>query len=122
MLSKGHAMRTRSLLAVVLFIVLSACEGDGAAVKACPDPVSTTSVEMVNFAFEPDCLSVEAGATVSLRNTSNEPHTFTVEDTDVHVNVLRGQSEQANLAGLDPGLYAVTCSFHSMMEATLKVE
>jgi hypothetical protein len=28
---------------------------------------------MVKLTFEPDCLSVDAGATIMLRNTSNTP-------------------------------------------------
>ncbi len=53
-------------------------------------PAPATSVELADFAFRPDCLSADAGATIALENTGDAPHTFTVEGTDVDVNVTPG--------------------------------
>jgi plastocyanin len=117
-------MRIARLALLALVAILPACEGDGAQPKACTDPVAATSVELADFAFRPDCLSVETSTTpmtYTLENTGEAPHTFTVTGTDVDINVDAGTSIEASLSGLEPGTYAVTCTFHPQMEATLTV-
>lgn len=103
-------------------IVLPACDGDGEPPTPCTDPVSATSVELADFVFRPDCLSAEAGAAISLENTGDAPHTFTVEGTDVDFDLDAGDSVEASLSGVAPGRYAVTCTFHPQMDATLTIE
>jgi plastocyanin len=107
------------VLAVV--VLLPACGGDDPPQEPCTDPAPATSVELADFAFRPDCLSADSGSTITLDNSGHAPHTFTVEGTDVDVNVDAGSSGEADLANVDPGTYAVTCTFHPQMEATLTV-
>ncbi len=118
----------RPIILAVQFLLLSplsACNGIDEPPAPCTDPVPTTSVELADFAFRPDCLSADAGATISLDNTGDAPHTFTVEgtdvDVDVDVDVDAGSSGNASLSGVDPGTYAVTCTFHPQMTATIAV-
>jgi plastocyanin len=117
-------MRIARVGLLALVTILPACEGDDAQPKACNEPVATTRVELADFAFRPDCLSVEASTmpmTFALENTGDAPHTFTVTGTDVDINVDPGASVDVSLSGLEPGTYAVTCTFHPQMEATLTV-
>jgi plastocyanin len=113
------------VLALGALLLLTACGGDGATPPPdCIDPVATTEVELADFAFRPDCLSVEASTmpmTFTLENTGDAPHTFTVTGTDVDINVDAGTSVEASLSGVEPGIYAVICTFHPQMEATLTV-
>ena len=106
---------------IAALVLLPACGGDETTPDSCTDPVAASTVELADFAFRPDCLSAEAGATITLENTGDAPHTFTVEGTDVDFDVDAGTSTVASLAGLKPGTYAVTCTFHPQMEATLTV-
>ncbi|HUF60240.1 MAG TPA: cupredoxin domain-containing protein [Actinomycetota bacterium] len=107
---------------LALLLLLTACGGDGAdAPEGCTDPVAATTVELADFAFRPDCLSADAGATITLDNTGDAPHTFTVTGTDVDLDVDAGTAVDARLSGVDPGIYAVTCTYHPQMEATLTV-
>lgn len=112
------------LLVVAMF--LPACGGgsDDSGADECAIPVAVSSVEMtgVGTGYEPDCLSVEAGATITLRNSDQMPHTFTVDGTEVNYNVGGGDSAEADLSSLEPAVYDVTCVFHPSMKATLKVE
>ena len=119
----GTLARMKIVAALVLALValLPACEGDASPPEPCTDPTPATSVELADFAFRPDCLSADSGATITLDNTGDAPHTFTVEGTDVNVNVDAGSSGAADLGTVDPGTYAVTCTFHPQMEATLTV-
>jgi plastocyanin len=106
---------------LALVVLLPACGGEDAPPEPCTDPAPATSVELADFSFRPDCLSADSGATITLDNTGDAPHTFTVEGTDVDVNVDAGSSGDADLATVDPRTYAVTCTFHPQMEATLTV-
>jgi plastocyanin len=107
---------------LALLLLLAACGGDGAEPpEGCTDPVAATTIELADFAFRPDCLSADAGATITLENTGEAPHTFTVTGTDVDFDVDAGTAIEARLAGLEAGTYAVTCTLHPQMEATLTV-
>jgi plastocyanin len=113
-------MKTVPLTAVTLVLLLPNCGGDGPEPK-CADPVATTSVELADFAFRPDCLTMEAGSAVTLENTGDALHTFTVNGTDVDFELDEGTSTEASLSGVEPGTYAVTCTLHPQMTATLTV-
>ena len=115
-------MKIAGLFLLALAALLPACDGDGAPAGPCADPEPATSVELADFAFEPDCLSVDAGATITLENVGDAPHTFTMGGTDVDVKVDPGGSDEVRFEGVDPGTYSVTCTFHPQMEATLTVE
>jgi plastocyanin len=107
------------LLALVL--CLPACEGDDAPAQPCTDPTPAATVELADFAFRPDCLSVDAGGSIALENRGDAPHTFTVRGTDLDVKVDPGGADDISFDGVDPGTYAVTCTFHPQMEATVTV-
>jgi len=110
------------VLALGALLLLSACGGDGAnPPEDCTDPVAATTVELADFAFRPDCLSAEAEATITLDNTGDAPHTFTVEGTDVSFDVPAGDSAEGTLSGVTPGRYEVTCIYHPQMTATLEI-
>jgi plastocyanin len=106
---------------IAALVLLPACGGDATPPEACSDPVDATTVELSDFAFRPNCLSADAGATIALENTGEAPHTFTVEGTDVDFDVDAGSSIEAILTGLESGTYAVTCTLHPQMEATLTI-
>ena len=55
-------------------VLLPACGGDGSAAGAVHGPRRRpTTVELADFAFRPDCLSADAGATITLENTGTPP-------------------------------------------------
>ena len=110
------------LLLLFALIVPFGCSGDAAPPAECADPTSAETVRLDDFAFEPDCLLASSGATIRLENVGEAPHTFTVGGTDVNVEVAAGEIAESSLSGVEPGRYAVTCVYHSQMEATLEVE
>jgi plastocyanin len=114
-------VRIAPVLLLALAAFVPACEGETAPPEPCTDPAPATSVELADFVFRPDCLSADSGATIALDNTGDAPHTFTVEGTDVDVDVDAGSSGEADLSTADPGTYAVTCTFHPQMDATLTI-
>jgi plastocyanin len=114
-------MKIARALLLAIVTLLATCQGEGSPPEACTDPVAATTVELADFEFRPDCLSADAGATITLENTGDALHTFTVTGTDVDFSVDPGTSVEANLAGVGPGTYAVTCTLHPQMEAALTV-
>lgn len=82
---------------------------------------AATSVRAVNFAFDPDELEVASGTELEVRNAAaSTPHTFTVEDTPIDVE-LGGNESQTVTIDLDPGSYGFVCRFHPQMTGTLNV-
>ena len=73
-------------------LLLAGCGGDGGGAGVCANPVEAETVVLSDFAFRPDCLQAEEGAQISLRNTGEAPHTFTIEGTTVDFNLPAGTS------------------------------
>jgi plastocyanin len=113
--------RARVLL-LGLAALLPACGGGGGGgASVCATPIEAQTVVLSDFAYRPDCLRASEGAQIRLRNTGEAPHTFTIEGTIVDANLPAGTSTDVSLAGVEPGRYTVTCTFHPQMEATLTV-
>jgi plastocyanin len=112
----------RAVLCLILLTAAAApaCSGEAAA-PACERPVATTEVELADFEFDPACVEVSAGDTLTLVNTGEAPHTYTVSDSDVNVNLDAGETGEAALDDLAPGTYAVRCTYHPQMTGALKI-
>jgi plastocyanin len=76
---------------------------------------------MADFSYAPACVAVDAGAMLELRNSGDAPHTFTVSETEVDVNVDAGGTDTVDLSGITPGTYEVVCTLHPQMEGALQV-
>lgn len=109
---------------VVCALALVAAGGaacGGSAAPTCTDPVSATTVDVKDFAFDPGCAAVPQDATLTLTDTGGAPHSFTVKGTDVNVTLNPGDTQTADLAGIAPGVYAVVCTYHPQMNGALKI-
>ena len=95
----GPPARTRNELVTLRLLVaaaalaaasalgMAACGGSGEAAE----PVPTTEVEMAkSYRFEPEAISIEAGATVTWTNDDNFTHTVQVDGQEDH-KVERGE-------------------------------
>ncbi len=114
-------MRTlRSLFVLVMLCVGSlACSRSNTPV-ACTPSGPTQTVDLKDFAFDPVCIGAPRGATLSLQNTGSVLHTFTVTGTAIDQKLDGGADGQVSLAGIAPGTYAVVCTVHPQMTATLQ--
>jgi plastocyanin len=123
-------------LIAVLALVGAACGGDdepedGATTQQTEVEETTTEpaddggmgvvVNANNFSFNPAEVTVASGDTITARNVNPlTPHTFTVEDTDIDVNLSGGTQEDVTI-DLDPGEYGFVCTIHGQMTGTLTV-
>ena len=116
-------------------LLLAACGGSdepssGTTSTSTSQPTSGSTTEdagvvdtitLVDNAFEPGDVAVAAGE-LELVNDGASPHNFSIEGTDVDVDVDAGEDGHATL-DLDPGTYTMFCEFHRTqgMEGTLTV-
>jgi len=106
----------------VCALTLAACGSDSAAPEdLCATPTEATTVEMADFSYTPECASVAAGTSIEVRNVGEVPHTYTVNETDVDVQVEAGASTTIDLSNVAAGTYEVVCTLHPQMEGALQV-
>lgn len=75
---------------------------------------SQVTVELSDFAFAPTVLEGEAGQSLSvdLSNVGMAPHTFTIDDQDIDVQLGAGESGTAEVTFADSGALVFYCRFH----------
>ena len=82
--------------------------------------VSSDEVEIVDFKFAPDAVTVDAGTEVAWANADEAPHTATADDGSFDTgNLAKGDSASATLD--EAGTYSYYCRFHPFMKATIEV-
>lgn len=80
-----------------------------------------STVQANNFAFDPAELEIAPGENLTLKNgNANTPHTFTIDGTDVDVELAPLAEEDATI-DLEPGTYDFFCRLHPDMQGTLTV-
>ena len=113
--------RSMSIIIALAFTLGGmACGTAGSEPSACSTFTTSRSVEMDDFSYGPACVQVDTG-TLALDNVGAAPHTFTVEGTDVSVDVAAGAQGSADLSGVAAGTYTVLCTYHPQMKATIEV-
>jgi plastocyanin len=114
----------RTLRSVLLLVMLCAggmsCSSSGTP-SSCTPSGPTQTVDLKDFAFEPACMGASTGSTIALQNTGSTLHTFTITGTAIDEKLDGGANGQVVLTGIAPGTYAVVCTVHPQMTATLQV-
>lgn len=94
---------------------------DVSAPEGAPAPITT----MDNF-FEPICVAVSSEQGVAVANAGNLDHNFTIQGTDLSVDVEPGQDEETDEVGnyVGAGTFKFYCRFHEDdgMVGTIVVE
>jgi plastocyanin len=97
--------------------------GEASPVPAETDGKTATGAQTVNiqnFAFNPDTLSVPVGTTVTWNNLDNTAHTATADDGSFQSGTLQpGQSFSFQFQ--DAGTFTYNCAFHPNMQGTIEV-
>jgi len=113
----------RSLLIAVALAVcllaLSAAAGhhEGAAGESQGETdvveIVSTNVQGKNV-FIPSTIVVEAGKpqALSIFNTTDTPHGFSIDAANVHTVLPPGQEHRVELPAMKPGIYKVYCQLH----------
>jgi|SRR4249919_44062 len=137
-------MQLRALFSVVLIVLgfaLVACgggdgDGDSTATETAPespsessggnapapsgDAVRSAKVEIEDFAYDPDPVTIEEGGKVIWINRDSVPHTATAEDGSFDTGTL-DEGKLKSETFKEPGIYAYVCSIHPQMHGTVEV-
>lgn len=83
-----------------------------------PNPVT---VEVKEFKFEPESITLARGTTVTGRNADEEAHTITSTDRVFRPSVLE-RADRFSYTFTKPGTYHYFCSLHPRMRADIVVK
>jgi plastocyanin len=136
-------MNLKTLLAPALIAMalgLSACGGGDdsdtstvtePATEASPEPSGSApapsgeaaraeKVEIVDFAYDPDPVTVQVGGKVTWLNQDSAPHTATAEDGSFDTGTLE-EGKLKSESFKQAGTYAYICEIHPDMHGTVEV-
>jgi plastocyanin len=111
---------------VILLFVLPltglACDGktDGTKTKKDNKPLATkATIEIKDFAFKPDTVTVAVRSRITWTNKDMAQHTITGKNFD---SGPINQGESYSFEFINPGTYAFRCTIHPYMEGTVIVK
>jgi plastocyanin len=84
------------------------------------DAQLSEKVEIVNFAYDPDPVTVEEGGKVIWINRDSAPHTATADDGSFDTGTL-DEGKLKSESFKTPGEYTYICSIHPEMQGTVVV-
>jgi plastocyanin len=84
------------------------------------DAVRSAKVEIANFAYDPDPVTIEEGGKVIWINEDSVAHTATAEDGSFDTGTLE-EGKLKSETFKQPGTYEYVCSIHPQMHGTVEV-
>jgi plastocyanin len=97
----------------------SASGGGANAAAPSGDAVRSAKVEIEDFAYDPDPVTIEEGGKVIWQNRDSAPHTATAEDGFDTGTLEEGKLKSETFK--QPGTYEYICSIHPQMHGTVEV-
>jgi plastocyanin len=95
-------------------------EPGGNAAAPSGEAVRAAKVEIVDFAYDPDPVTVQVGGKVIWLNQDSAPHTATAEDGSFDTGTL-DQGKLKSETFKQAGTYAYICEIHPTMHGTVEV-
>lgn len=84
------------------------------------EAVRSEKVEIVDFAYDPDPTTIQAGGKVIWMNEDSAPHTATADDDSFDTGTIE-QGKLASESFKQPGTYTYFCTVHPSMHGTVEV-
>ena len=78
-------------------------------------------IDITDFKFKPETVTVKAGTKVTWVNNDTAPHTATDTATGAFDTGTLKKGDKKTLKLKKPGTYAYVCEFHPFMKATVIV-
>ena len=95
-------------------------ESGGSAPAPSGDAARSEKVEIVDFAYDPDPVTIEEGGKVIWQNEDSEPHTATADDGSFDTGTLE-EGKLKSETFKEAGTYSYICSIHPDMHGTVEV-
>lgn len=83
--------------------------------------VSTDKIEIADFKFGPETVTVKTGTEVTWTNSDDAVHTATADDSSFDTGDLN-TGDSASVTFDKPGTFTYYCRFHPFMKATVEVQ
>lgn len=84
-------------------------------------PTSKNDVEIKNFSFAPETLTIKVGESVTWTNQDSAGHSATADDNSFDTGIL-SQGQSGSVTFSKAGTYTYHCSVHPNMKATIIVQ
>lgn len=112
--------------AVLLFIlvVLNLCLAarGNEMTNGAPVVDNKNKIEIKDFAFNPQIITVKSGETITWINRDEEPHTIVSVEKQFKKSPALDTDQQYTVTAGAPGTYSYFCSVHPKMTGTIVVE
>ena len=110
----------RPILAALLSAaLLTGCGGDDGGAAATS---RGTTIEIVDFLYDPDPATVQAGRAISIPNRDAAPHTITDAEAGTAFDSGTIKARATGSLTIDePGTYRYICEFHPFMKGQITV-
>jgi plastocyanin len=95
-------------------------EAGGSAPAPSGEAARAEKVEIVDFAYDPDPVTVQVGGKVTWLNQDSAPHTATAEDDSFDTGTLE-EGKLKSETFKQAGTYAYICEIHPDMHGTVEV-
>lgn len=82
---------------------------------------STDKIDISDFKFDPETVTVKAGTEVTWTNSDDAAHTATADDSSFDTGDM-DKGDSASVTFDKPGTFTYYCRFHAFMKATVEVQ
>lgn len=111
----------RSNLFGLMFLLLAAAVLPTAQVKADGTAPAAVQVNIFNYKFDPETLTVPAGTTVTWTNKDEIPHTVASSDKTFQGSGGLDTGDSYSYTFTKPGTYSYYCTLHPFMKGKVVV-
>jgi len=113
--------KTAALLCGIAFLNLSLFALAGEMKNADETTTKQNRIEIKDFAFNPQTITVKSGEKVTWINRDEEPHTIVSVEKQFKKSTALDTDQEFTITAGTPGTYTYFCSVHPKMTGTIVV-
>jgi plastocyanin len=111
-----------ALLSAISFFNLSVFALGGEMKDVGGVPSKQNKIEIKDFAFNPQTITVKSGEKITWINRDEEPHTIVSVEKQFKKSTALDTDQEFTITASAPGTYTYFCSVHPKMTGTIVVE
>ena len=109
-------------MCAISFLNLSIVALGGEMKQADQTTIKQNKIEIKDFAFNPQTLTVKSGEKITWINRDEEPHTIVSVEKQWKKSTALDTDQEFTITAAAPGTYTYFCSVHPKMTGTIVVE
>ena len=113
-------IRIAALLCGISYLFLSAIAGEMKGTESIG--ASGNRIEIKDFAFNPQTITVKSGDKITWINRDEEPHTIVSVEKQFKKSSALDTDQEFTITAGAPGTYTYYCSVHPKMTGTIVIE